>query len=392
MSLTIVPSPPLLFQLDIQAPACRLSGDALRSLSSLSSLQHLNLGLNGICPTHLQHLSRLVDLHTCRIGLPPDNYDSNDDEVAHPLSLSDVAGCFALTRLTHLCFWTVEHTASLSATAAAAEGLTIAPLATLTNLRRLTLGPTFVVDDTIFSTLQKLTQLAELGIGRIQLAHPQPGHLPMLQRLETQRWSLVTQELETLLPLLPLPRLMCDPGNDWRMEVGCSGDDAAADVEAMAFRRTVQYLAAAPLLHLQSVVLSCKRGGAPLSGTSIARGLGSLASSLTSLTLDDLPHVGAEWGVLSSVLPHLLKLSLVECRVTEAGLAVLTSHWPSLAALTLNTCEGVSDEGWLGLAAGREHALTLITWPAISPHLSALMESVQWSKFKAQNLSFSTIN
>lgn len=241
------------------------------------------------------------------------------------------------------------------------------------------------MDDGVFPALKQLTRLTHLAIGRVEVTHPHPGHLPLLHDLHVQPYLPCTQVLQTLLPFLPLPCLAFVPTAECWLEVSHTGDEEA---QAAALKRVVQCLAAAPILNLQSLSLTCHAQRTQMSSRSIMQGLEPLASSLQSLTLKELSIVGAEWGMLSSAMLRMRELYLEKCTLTDAGLAVLVSRWPLLTTLKVLHCRGVSSKGWLTLAAERVDALTLRVFPSLDMELQHLMESAQLSNYKVQNLMF----
>lgn len=377
--------PLLCVQLCIEAPCCGFSHSMLRSLGGLSLLRQLDLGLDLIRPAQLQQISCLVNLRSCSIGLPLEECDDDNPHRPGCLTLFDVAACFALTQLTQLCLRTVQHAAPLLPADAAAERLAIGPLANLTSLQHLSLGHMFLVDDCVFPAIRQLTRLTHLSVGRVELSHPRPGHLPLLQDLHVQRSLSSTQALQTLLPFLPLPCLAFSATAECRLEVSYTDDEAP---QAAALKRVAQCLAAAPVLNLQSLSLACHPQRIQMSIRSIVQGLEPFAISLQSLTLEDLSNIGAEWGMLSSAMLRMRELYLDNCTLTDVGLAVLTSRWPSLTTLKMAHCQGITSEGWLVLAAERADALTLRILPPLETALQGLMQSAQLSHHNVQSLTF----
>lgn len=279
----------------------------------------------------------------------------------------------------------------------AAAMAALAPLSTLRNLQVLRFGTDFFVDDAVFAVLSQLTLLTSLSIGRFQLTHPAPGHLPLLQHLQLPCGTPPSQLLRALLPLLPLPALRrlsafsnaFEHEDEWpAYEVGHT-DAATAAVEAAAWRQAAEHLGAAPMLNLNE--LGFAREGeheTTMAWVDMAAGLRHLHPNLTALSLFSLQSVDPGCKAFSTALPTLSLLGLHRCGLSGTTLAAIGTGWPSLVKLLVNECGGLTPESYLGLAAVREKPLALVLAPVMPASLKRQTHGSQASKFGQQNIMF----
>lgn len=384
-------------QLSLCATAC--SGDILRSVSTLSCLQYLELCTHGLRQpiSKIAMLSGLQSLLLTSAGDVP----QPRAEGSSCLQVADVAPLFNLTRLTLLSLRDFTHGSCLrdapppSRAQADSDTQAFAPLAGLLRLRKLTLSDEFIVDDAVFSALKHLPQLTSLAVGRIQLADSTAGvYLPALQELAVSQCRSPTHWLRTLLPLSPLPALHCLRRGSFphpSINLSHNGTPENSKEEARSLNHLSRILGAAP--HAEQLMLAvflCAggKGGTCLPGQAVSDFLAPFASHLIELILVDLPAIDVQWSRLVTSLPTLRCLRLAGCCVTDTALIAMLSRWPLLQTLSLQQCEGISSEGWLALAAVRKAPLTVTVWDDNMYGRSEEVAALQVRLFGRQTLFF----
>lgn len=358
------------------------STEALLCLGGMSRLQRLELELNSIPALAFPPLRGLVNLKTCSVGLEGKN------NILH--TLCDVAALFTLPHLTSLQLWTVQHDSStLTTSEAVACWRAVAPLRSLRNLHTLKFGKDFIVDDPIFDALKQITGLTSLHVGRICLADPTPGHLPLLSSFPLYGNYTPTQLQQTLLPLQPLAALHSYGFQVLRLSVG-SITPAAAVVEAEHLRQAAEILAKTDMAEI-GVDLTPANPHVVLSPLDLAQGLAPLAEAISALSMMSMGQdepLGVEWAVLSNYLPDLDWLTLGECQVSDFFLAAVMCHWPSVGTLHLIDCIGLEDDGWCALAAVRGSELTVKVVPVLPEETVQACLEVQDKVFQKRFLTF----
>lgn len=179
------------------------------------------------------------------------------------------------------------------------DTLAFAPQARLSNLQQHRLHASYVVDDTVFPTLQQLTRLTHLALARIQLQKPAPGHLLALQILSIHKCKSVSQLHSTLLPLKPLPALtsidMPVSVYSTCLEIVITHDGwphgPSAVADRVALQQAMATLGSAPRLHLTHLTLTSSNNFAHLDGPAVSRSLAYRGATLLSLTLKGLAHM-----------------------------------------------------------------------------------------------------
>lgn len=106
----------------------------------------------------------------------------------------------------------------------------------------------------------------------------------------------------------------------------------------------------------------------------IAEDLRPIRSQLTHLKLTDMATSEPEIAVLWRMLPQLRHLTLNHCALDDAIILVLLSNWPDLRASIATGCNGITNNGWQALAAGRKVPLRVTV---MLPGLSAVVRRRQ---------------
>lgn len=349
--------------------------EVLRSLGSLSQLQHLNLSLDIRAPQQLQALPELTNLRSCSIG------KMGEEQLV--LWLEDVSMLFTLTQLTSLAIWNLQHPPAAPGSADT-ERRAWAPLAGLSSLQSLAFSPEFHVDDPVFSAMRQLTKLTSLSIARIDVSDTIHGQFPDLVTLNADAWEQQPSILlRTLSPLLPLSSLVAP-------QIVLSAASQTEPMEAAALKEVASILASAPRLLPHTVTMTGRQLVPPLNDTACTEALALLAGTLRSLHLDVMPALDATWAELGSCLKGVRYLQLSMCSIIETGFITVLASWSSLVHVEIECMLGseVSGEGWVALAALRSEPLRVTVDVKLSGPVVLEVETVQLRVFGKVFLSF----
>lgn len=220
------------------------------------------------------------------------------------------------------------------------------------------------------------------------------GWLPQLQHLMMQRCMTPIQVLRTLNPLLPLPSMTyVSTHGACGLTIEVSSDIPVA-AQALALRQVAARLATPnqPVGHL---VLN-RAPGWPLqlslSLQQITDALKPLGAQLDVLQLQGLALEDVDWTLLSGALPRVSRFGLNTCSMTDASMATLPLQMPSMNFLLHAGCTGLTEDGWLQLAAGCPHALELVgnhAPPGMAGDLEQRCQKVQEEKYGKHTLTWS---
>lgn len=341
-----------------------LHGKALHSLTSLSSLRHLDIGMSrpdkdtfDLLASNLPGLT-FVNLHF--------------RQQTELQAISFFSALLTLTQLTHLSIPQVTTTPSRwqPSIPYATSTATLHLLSGLKRLRVLDLGTHYVVDDPTAAALDRLPQLTSLRIHCMDLSNPVGGRLTALRHLTMSPLLLPGYVLGTLLPLRPLATLeQLSTGGRRCLALAVGADsefhdwiDELPDTVAHAFREVMVLLSSS--IHnfglLSLVGRSTDYSPPPhLSLRQLSDGLRPWGFRMCVLSLSILNTYDFEWNVLGEALPSLAHLTLWKCLVTVESMASQATL-TSLTSLRSHNClveedalfasGGATWQGWLGLA------------------------------------------
>lgn len=306
-----------------------------RALGSFTQLRSLDLCVTGSAILEpLASWTALKRLEACRISIEDSAYTPDTPDTS-------IAPLLQLTGLTSL----KVHVVSTG------DGSALTPISALSNLTSLDLGPKFNVATAALEGLRFLTRLTSLGLGSIVC----DGHTWLLPDLQTLALTEAAPHIlhRTLRPLhtsLLLVRLSHHRYTDsFSITMRCA-DLAAADAESAALAQVTPRF---PQTCPTSLCLSFSGTGfKPLS-------LPQLAVSLRFMSLHNLAlhewSFGAndDWADAAVAFSWMRSLDLERCDANDAGMRSLSEHMVLLTHLGVRKCSGVSNAGWVAMAAAR---------------------------------------
>lgn len=328
-------------------PACY---HALGSFTLLTGIQ-LYVNEDDALP-HLESWTALQRLETCAIHV----------ETTRDTPDTSIVPLLQLTNLTALRVLIVSS----------GDGSALAPISSLSRLRTLNFGSNFHITPATLEGMRQLTCLTSLGIGSIacdNLLSP-PWLLPHLQSLAVRETTPLVlhrtlRALQTSTSLLRLCNhryLEC-----FTLNLRCASP-AAADAETDALAQATRRC---PPDGPMSLCLTFGGAGCqPLSLAQLAVGLRFMP--LRELALHEW-RFGSndDWAAAAVALGSLRSLELERCHANDQGLIALSQHMVNLRTLRIQ-CYGVSDRGWVAMAAARpEGAMLKLVVPGMSFRLIA---------------------